>query len=404
MSISPPSTSRVPRRRFGRTGLAMPVFSTGGMRYQHSWKDADAEGISAEGQANLEACIRRSLEAGICHIETARGYGTSELQLGRILPSLPRDEIIVQTKGGAKEDPAEFRKALETSFANLRLDHIDLFAFHGVNHGPTLDLVVRDGGCLEVVREFQKAGRIRFVGFSTHGPCEDIVRAIGTGVFDYVNVHWYYVYHPVNWPAVEAAAQRDMGVFIISPNDKGGKLYEAPDSLRELCHPLTPMQFNDLWCLSRPEVHTLSLGAAKPSDYDEHLEGLRHWDDRERLTGEIARRLEDRITERLGRDWAEGWWEGIPHHERCPNGINIVEILRLYTFAKGLDMVAFGKMRYNLLGNGGHWFPGMKAGEVDADAVRACVAASPVADRIPEALREAHALLHSEPVKRQSQS
>jgi len=60
------------------------------MRYQHSWKDEDAGGITAEGQANLEATIHRALELGINHIETARGYGTSELQLGKILPHLPR--------------------------------------------------------------------------------------------------------------------------------------------------------------------------------------------------------------------------------------------------------------------------------------------------------------------------
>ena len=48
-------------RRFGRTGLEMPVLSCGGMRYQHSWQDADAGGVTAEGQANLESCIRRAL-------------------------------------------------------------------------------------------------------------------------------------------------------------------------------------------------------------------------------------------------------------------------------------------------------------------------------------------------------
>ena len=85
-------------RRFGRTELQMPVFSCGGMRYQHSWKDEEAEGITNEGQANLEATIRRSVELGINHIETARGYGTSELQLGRILPKFDREKIIVQTK------------------------------------------------------------------------------------------------------------------------------------------------------------------------------------------------------------------------------------------------------------------------------------------------------------------
>ncbi|MCX7914854.1 MAG: aldo/keto reductase, partial [Verrucomicrobiae bacterium] len=88
----------MPRRRFGRTGLMMPVFSCGGMRYQHSWQDKTLADIPADNQTNLEATIRRAVELGINHIETARGYGTSELQLGQILPRLPRDQIIVQTK------------------------------------------------------------------------------------------------------------------------------------------------------------------------------------------------------------------------------------------------------------------------------------------------------------------
>jgi hypothetical protein len=100
---------------------------------------------------------------------------------------------------------------------------------------------------------------------------------VNSGEFDYVNVHWYFV-NDLNWPAIEAASRRDMGVFIISPNDKGGKLYDPPPKLVELCAPLTPMQFNDLYCLARPQVHTLSCGAARPGDFDEHICALAHYD------------------------------------------------------------------------------------------------------------------------------
>ena len=65
-------------RRFGRTELEMPVFSCGGMRYQHKWQDVPEDEIPEENQRNLEATIKRSLEVGINHIETARGYGTSK--------------------------------------------------------------------------------------------------------------------------------------------------------------------------------------------------------------------------------------------------------------------------------------------------------------------------------------
>src|SRR5271155_704877 len=101
---------RVQYRRFGRTELAMPVLSCGGMRYQFKWQDTALSEIPPDNQANLEATIHRALELGINHIETARGYGTSEMQLGRLLPRLPRSKMIVQTKVAPQAEPAEFLK------------------------------------------------------------------------------------------------------------------------------------------------------------------------------------------------------------------------------------------------------------------------------------------------------
>ena len=120
-------------RRFGRTEIQMPVFSCGGMRYQHQWQDLPLDEIPKENQDNLEATIRRSIEVGINHIETARGYGCSERQLGLVLPTLPRDEITIQTKVAPSEDPEEFRANFLDSLARLQLDYVDLFALHGIN-------------------------------------------------------------------------------------------------------------------------------------------------------------------------------------------------------------------------------------------------------------------------------
>ena len=57
-----------------------------------------------------------------------------------------------------------------------------------------------------------------------------IVAAIETGVFDYVNLHYHFIGSYVstgtgpcggNLAALKAAQKQDMGVFIISPTDKG---------------------------------------------------------------------------------------------------------------------------------------------------------------------------------------
>src|SRR6185295_5267622 len=135
-------------RRFGRTELQMPVISCGGMRYQFKWDDVPPHQIPPDNQANLEACIHRAVEVGINHIETARGYGTSEMQLGNVLPKLPRDKITVQTKVSPKATAAEFLKTFETSMAYLRLKHVDLLSLHGINNRELLDWSLKKGGCL----------------------------------------------------------------------------------------------------------------------------------------------------------------------------------------------------------------------------------------------------------------
>jgi predicted aldo/keto reductase-like oxidoreductase len=373
------------------------------MRYQQSWKDIPASDITADNQQNLEATITRSLALGIHHIETARGYGTSEIQLGRVLSKLPRESFLIQTKVSPKADPLEFRRNFEQSFQNLNLEYIDLLGIHGINTPQTLDWAIRPGGCLDEARKWQAQGRVRFIGFSTHGPTDVIVQAIETDRFDYVNLHWYYI-NPLNWPAIEAATRHDLGVFIISPSDKGGMLYKPPAKLVELCQPLSPMVFNNLFCLSRPQVHTLSLGAARPSDFDEHLKTIGLLDRADEILPPILTRLQQAAIEALGEDWVKTWQVGLPKWQETPQGINIPTILWLRNLAIAYDLIDYAKMRYNLLGNGGHWFPGYRADGVENLDLRQCLARSPHADQIPALLAQAHQLLGGQVNQRLSQS
>jgi predicted aldo/keto reductase-like oxidoreductase len=390
-------------RRFGRTELAMPVFSCGGMRYQYSWKDAEQPQITQASQDNIEKIIHRALDVGINHIETARAYGTSEFQLGKILPKFPRDNMIIQTKVEPQSDPAKFRQLFDQSLENLQLDYVDLLGLHGINTPEILHDCVKPGGCLEVARQLQAAGKVRFIGFSTHGTTDLIMQAIATNQFDYVNLHWYYFYQN-NWPAVLEAIKHDMGVFIISPSDKGGKLYEPSPKLVELCRPFSPIVFNNLFCLNHPQIHTLSIGAAQPTDFDEHLKSLDALEGAEEILPLIIGRLENELIHTLGADWVNSWSAGLPSWENVPGEINITTILWLYNLAITYDMIEYGKMRYNLLGNASHWFPGKNAADLADYNLSECLANSPHAKKIPEILGKTHQLLGSSSVKRLSQT
>jgi len=390
----------------------MPVISTGGMRYQDGWKDKPLSEVDPKVHENLVATIDRSIKVGCNHLETARGYGVSERQLGTVLPSYPRQDLIVQTKIGPEDDPKTFVSNFMASLDRLNLDHVELLAIHGINNDQTLQQSIREGGCLDAARELQRKGLCKHVGFSTHGPLRTILDAINAdprdapSAFDYVNVHWYYIFRR-NWPAIERANELDMGVFIISPSDKGGKLYEPPQDWVDACDPTHPMVFNDLWCLARPEVHTLSLGAARPSDYDLHIEAVELMDRTDELVPPIDAELTALMRQRTGLDHPEAMNAGLPEPEDTPGGLNLEVMLWLRQLAVGWGMQTYGKMRFNLLGNGGHWFPGAKPtdelmGSIsDAELLKAATEA-PTPDRVVRMIRESVKLLGGAEVQRQS--
>lgn len=387
-------------RRFGKTELEMPVLTTGGMRFQSSWKADETEKITDEEQANLAACLHRAVEAGMIHIETARGYGTSEYQIGLVLPELPRDRIILQTKISPPETGEEFLACFEESCERLGTEKIDLLSLHGINNREVLERAIKPGGSLEALESLREQGRVGHIGFSSHGRSFEIIDVIETGRFEYVNLHWFWV-QPDKWPAIAAARARDMGVFLISPNDKGGKLYEPSDKLIELCSPMPPMIWNDLYCLAEPDVHTLSIGAASPDDYDLHLQAIDMLEYGEvDYAMDVADKLEDECIAVLGEDWWTSYLVGLPDYENTPGQMNLPEILRLYNLAKALGMVEYGRMRYNLLGSGGHWFPGNPVQPELLDQLAPCLADSPHAAKIPAILAETHEMLKGEDVQR----
>jgi predicted aldo/keto reductase-like oxidoreductase len=114
----------------------------------------------------------------------------------------------------------------------------------------------------------------------------------------------------------------------------------------------------------------------------------------------IVKRLDETLERTLGKEWLETWHLGLPEWEDTPEHINIPTILHLRNLVKAFDMVEYAKMRYNLLGNGGHWFPGRNAAKVDGVDLSGCLRGARHAERIPGLLAETHGMLGGKEVKR----
>lgn len=173
-----------------------------------------------------------------------------------------------------------------------------------------------------------------------------------------------------NLDNLRLAKKHDMGVFIISPYDKGGRLYAPSNQLRQLTLPeMEPIDFGSYWLWFHNEhikgdkacPDTIVCGAARPSDLDQPvLAALRIVNEPAAVKSDfeaVNSRIEERRESVFGKDWADTWHVGLPNYSQSlERGSQIGNMVWLYNAIHMYGLLDFAKDRYGTLtGNLAKW-------------------------------------------------
>jgi aryl-alcohol dehydrogenase-like predicted oxidoreductase len=145
-------------RKLGRTGVEVSAIGLGG--YHIGVPKEDSEGIKI---------IRTAIDAGVTFMDNSWDYhdGGSEVRMGKALKDGYREKVFLMTKidGRTRKEAAH---QIDQCLERLQTDRIDLMQHHEVIRLEDPDRIFAEGGAQEAMLAAQKAGKIRFIGFTGH--------------------------------------------------------------------------------------------------------------------------------------------------------------------------------------------------------------------------------------------
>ena len=152
------SRNGIPYRTLGRTGEKVSLVGLGGY---HLGKQADPQ--------ESMRIIRTGLDEGINFLDNCWDYngGESEIRMGNALRDGYRQKAFLMSKIDGRTKAAAANQINE-SLGRLQTDRIDLLQFHEVIRDNDPDRIFAAGGAIEAVLDAQRAGKIRYIGFTGH--------------------------------------------------------------------------------------------------------------------------------------------------------------------------------------------------------------------------------------------
>ena len=237
----------------------------------------------AEGKSGVidrekgRAIIERALSGGINYFDTAHIYqdGDSERFIGEVFSDYPRDSYYLATKFKVT-DAKDIKEMFEQQLKRCNTDHFDIYLLHNITAGTFEEYTDPANGYLDFLLEQQKEGRIRHLGFSSHGTPEVIQRVLDWHRFDMAQIQLNYL----DWSLIDAAAQykvladNDIPIWIMEPV-KGGKLAdlnkEAADILRSAAPGRSQASWAFRYLFDLPGVHTILSGMSTLEQMEDNL-------------------------------------------------------------------------------------------------------------------------------------
>lgn len=211
-------------REFGKTGLKTSILGFGGFH------------LLEIPLSEVNKLLNAYLDAGGNYIETAAAYGNgeSERKIGRSI-SHRRDDYILASKADAR-DKTGAASQIDRSLSNLNTDRLDLLLMHGVRSVQDLNKVLGEGGAYEAALDAKKAGKVRYIGISTHGWPGPLIDALQRDAFDAVMSTINY-YDRFNYPEIEGellplAEKKGAGVILMKPLADGYLYKSAAQAFR----------------------------------------------------------------------------------------------------------------------------------------------------------------------------
>jgi aryl-alcohol dehydrogenase-like predicted oxidoreductase len=145
----------IPKAEFGRTGHRSTRVIFG------------AASLGGVTQRVADETLEVLLKYGVNHIDTASGYGESEL---RIAPWLKREpgRFFLATKGDRRDEKGA-REEIQRSLDRLGVDHVDLWQIHALADPIEWDQALSPGGALDAALVAREEGLLNWIGVTGHG-------------------------------------------------------------------------------------------------------------------------------------------------------------------------------------------------------------------------------------------